>query len=64
LGVSLREVVAIIERPASQMVMERLETGKSNVLLPGRLPKNNVGMKQISIVKRMMAQSMGSNFMV
>ena len=47
-GVSLLNVVATIESPASHQGTARPETKNSDVLLPARLPKNSAGTKQIS----------------
>ena len=47
LGVSLENVVATIERPASHQGTERPEAKNSAVLLPERFPKKSAGTKQI-----------------
>ena len=47
-GVSLLNVVATIDRPASHHGTARPEAKNSEVLLPARLPKNSAGTKQIA----------------
>ena len=49
-GVSLLNVVATIDSPASHHGTERPEAKNSDVLFPARLPKNSAGTKQISSV--------------
>src|SRR4051812_39825590 len=44
-GVSLANVVATIDSPASHQGTDRPETKNSVVLLPARRPKNNAGAK-------------------
>ena len=56
-GVSLLNVVATIESPASHHGTDRPDAKNSEVLLPARFPKNNAGTKQIRIVNRTMSQS-------
>src|SRR5258705_12829624 len=56
-GVSLLNVVATIERPASHQGTDRPEAKNSEVLLPARLPKKSAGTKQIRMVTRTMTQS-------
>src|SRR5687767_8592895 len=63
-GVSLLNVVATIERPASHQGTDRPDAKNSDVLLPARFPKNSAGTKQIRIVKTTIAQSSGSSVMV
>ena len=63
-GVSLLNVVATIDRPASHHGTDRPEAKNSDVLLPARFPKNSAGTKQIRIVKTTIAQSIGSSVMV
>src|SRR5882672_4170611 len=58
-GVSLLNVVATIERPASHHGTERPEAKNSEVFLPARLPKNSAGTKQMSSETRTMIQSTG-----
>src|SRR5260221_3557978 len=60
-GVSLLNVVATIDSPASHQGTERPEAKNSDVLLPARLPKKSAGTKQIRIVSRTMTQSRGSS---
>src|SRR4051812_34612844 len=62
-GVSLLNVVATIESPASHHGTDRPEAKNSEVLCPARRPKNSAGTKQISSVKRTMAQSSGRRVM-
>src|ERR1700743_417509 len=59
-GVSLLNVVATIESPASHHGTDRPEAKNSDVLLPARFPKNNAGAKQISSVKAKISQSMNT----
>src|SRR3954470_15335460 len=56
-GVSLLNVVATIERPASHHGTARPLAKNSDVLLPERLAKNSAGTKQISKLTAMMIQS-------
>src|SRR4051812_19783420 len=58
-GVSLLNVVATIDKPASHQGTDRPDAKNSDVLLPERLEKNNAGKKQMSSVNRTMPQSMG-----
>ena len=48
LGVSLENVVATMESPASHQGTERPEAKNSEVFLPERLPKNSAGTKQMA----------------
>jgi hypothetical protein len=57
LGVSLLNVVATIERPASHQGTDLPDTKNSEVLLPARLPKKRAGTKQTSSVAATMIQS-------
>src|SRR5436190_16031241 len=57
-GVSLLNVVATMDKPASHHGTERPDAKNSDVLLPARLPKNSAGTKQMISVNRTMAQSM------
>ena len=57
-GVSLLNVVATIDKPASHHGTERPEAKNSAVLLPERLATNSAGAKQISTQKAAMIQSM------
>src|SRR5215216_1069575 len=57
LGVSLLNVVATIERPASHQGTERPEAKNSEVLLPDLLPKKRAGAKQTPTARRAMIQS-------
>ena len=63
-GVSLLNVVATIDRPASHQGTDRPEAKNSDVFFPARFPKKSAGTKQIRIVKRTISQSSGSSFMV
>src|SRR5262245_45452028 len=56
-GVSLLNVVATIDNPASHQGTERPEAKNSDVFLPARLPKNSAGTKQISSERMTMTQS-------
>src|SRR5918994_4811424 len=58
-GVSLLNVVATIDRPASHHGTDRPDAKNSEVLLPARFAKKSAGMKQIRIVKITIAQSSG-----
>ena len=58
LGVSLLNVVATIDSPASHHGTARPETKNSDVLLPARLPKNSAGTKQMSRETTTITQSM------
>ena len=58
LGVSLLNVVATIESPASHQGTERPEAKNSEVLWPARFPKNSAGTKQIRRQTTAMTQSM------
>jgi hypothetical protein len=62
LGVSLLNVVATIERPASHHGTARPETKNSEVLFPARLPKKSEGMKQMKSVAATITQSMNWSF--
>src|SRR5690349_9923399 len=57
-GVSLLNVVATIESPASHHGTDRPEAKNSEVFLPARLPKNSAGTKQIRMVPITISQSM------
>ena len=57
LGVSLENVVATMEMPASHHGTDRPEAKNSVVLFPERLPKNRAGTKQMPIDKNAMIQS-------
>jgi hypothetical protein len=57
LGVSLENVVATMDRPASHHGTARPEAKNSAVLFPERLPKNSAGMKQMATEARAMIQS-------
>src|SRR3954464_7181587 len=57
-GVSLLNVVATIESPASHHGTDRPEAKNSDVFLPPRLPKNSAGTKQTRRVSRTITQSM------
>jgi hypothetical protein len=56
--VSLLNVVATMESPASHQGTERPEAKNSEVFFPARLPKNSAGTKQMSKVARTITQSM------
>src|SRR5919206_3743638 len=56
-GVSLENVVATIERPASHHGTERPEAKNSEVFLPERRPKKSAGAKQMPTASRAMIQS-------
>ena len=56
-GVSLENVVATIESPASHHGTERPEAKNSVVLLPERLATNSAGAKQITTQIRAITQS-------
>src|SRR6266702_6223075 len=58
LGVSLANVVATMDNPASHHGTARPDTKNSEVLLPARLPKKSAGEKQSSSVRTTMTQSM------
>ncbi len=58
LGVSLLNVVATMDNPASHHGTARPDTKNSVVFWPARLPKNSAGTKQISRVARTISQSM------
>ncbi len=62
-GVSLLNVVATIDSPASHHGTERPEAKNSEVLLPARLPKNSAGTKHTSSVAATMTQSSGARIM-
>src|SRR5262245_62384707 len=57
-GVSLLNVVATIDRPASHQGTERPDAKNSDVFCPARLPKNSAGTKQMASDTRTMIQSM------
>src|SRR3954464_8216326 len=61
-GVSLLNVVATIESPASHQGTDRPEAKNSEVFAPARLAKNKAGTKQINTVARAMTQSIGRSF--
>src|SRR5215211_3487226 len=56
-GVSLLNVVATIESPASHHGTERPEAKNSEVFLPDLLPKKRAGAKQMPTARRAMIQS-------
>jgi len=56
-GVSLLNVVATMESPASHQGTARPDAKNSDVLFPARLPKNNDGKKQMTSEMRTIAQS-------
>jgi hypothetical protein len=56
-GVSLENVVATIEMPASHHGTLRPDAKNSAVFLPERFPKNSAGTKQIAIETNAMIQS-------
>ena len=57
LGVSLLNVVATIDRPASHHGTARPETKNSEVLRPARRPRNSAGTKQIRSDSATISQS-------
>src|SRR5688500_15072746 len=59
LGVSLLNVVATIESPASHQGTARPDTKNSDVLCPARLPKKSAGTKQIRRQIAAITQSIG-----
>jgi hypothetical protein len=61
--VSLLNVVATIDSPASHHGTERPETKNSEVFFPARLPKNNAGKKQITRVTKTITQSISCKCM-
>src|SRR6187401_214010 len=63
LGVSLLNVVATMDSPASHHGTARPDAKNSEVLRPARRPKNSAGTKQTSSVARTMAQSRGARVM-
>src|SRR5262245_25434838 len=62
-GVSLLNVVATIESPASHHGTERPDTKNSEVLLPARRLKNSDGMKQIASEAKTIIQSINCKCM-
>src|SRR6185503_1965854 len=56
-GVSLLNVVATIDKPASHQGTDRPDAKNSDVFFPARLPKNKAGTKQMSSETRTMTQS-------
>lgn len=58
-GVSLLNVVATIEIPASHHGTDRPDAKNSDVLVPDRFEKNNAGTKQTSSDAAMITQSIG-----
>src|SRR4051812_2429627 len=62
-GVSLLNVVATIDRPASHHGTARPDAKNSEVLRPARRPKNNAGTKHSRSDTTMMIQSMGASVM-
>ena len=56
-GVSLENVVATIEMPASHQGTERPEAKNSAVLFPERFPKKSAGTKQMATDRNAMIQS-------
>src|SRR5688572_14729993 len=63
LGVSLLNVVATIDNPASHQGTERPDAKNSDVLVPARLAKNSAGTKQIRSEAATMIQSSGCRCM-
>src|SRR6478672_12091567 len=64
LGVSLLNVVATMDSPASHQGTERPETKNSEVFFPARRPKKRAGIKQIERETAMMSQSMKCSVMI
>ena len=62
-GVSLLNVVATMEKPASHHGTARPETKNSDVLLPARRPKKSDGAKQTMSVIAMTIQSSATRCM-
>src|SRR5215831_3452591 len=62
-GVSLLNVVATIERPASHQGTERPETKNSDVFFPARRLKKSEGMKQMARDATTMIQSINCRCM-
>src|SRR6476660_9483317 len=62
-GVSLLNVVATMDNPASHQGTARPEAKNSDVLFPARLPKNSAGTKQMRMVARTMIQSRVTSLM-
>ena len=62
-GVSLLNVVATIDRPASHHGTDRPEAKNSDVLFPARFPKESAGAKQTMRVMAMTTQSSGARCM-
>jgi hypothetical protein len=62
-GVSLENVVATIEMPASHQGTERPEAKNSDVSFPARLPKSSAGTKQMAVTKSATNQSSAPKFM-
>ena len=58
-GVSLENVVATMEMPASHHGTDRPEAKNSAVLLPDRFAKNRAGRKQIRTATEAIIQSIG-----
>ncbi len=58
-GVSLLNVVATIDSPASHQGTARPDTKNSDVLRPARFPKKSAGTKQTSRDAATMSQSIG-----
>src|SRR5678815_4838088 len=56
-GVSLLNVVATIDRPASHHGTDRPDAKNSAVFFPASLPKKSAGKKQMTRVKATIAQS-------
>src|SRR4030095_15762930 len=63
-GVSLLNVVATIDSPASHQGTARPDAKNSDVFLPARLPKNSAGTKQLTRVNATMTQSNSWTVMV
>lgn len=62
-GVSLLNVVATIDRPASHHGTDRPEAKNSDVLVPARRPKNRAGAKQTARVAARISQSIVASCM-
>ena len=62
-GVSLLNVVATIERPASHHGTARPDTKNSDVFFPARCPRNKAGTKQIRSDSATITQSRGCSCM-
>ena len=62
-GVSLENVVATMDIPASHHGTDRPDAKNSAVLLPDRLLKNSAGRKHIKTIPMAIAQSSGCSVM-